>query len=75
MGGAFAYIISRPGARKLLALAQRDGVKNGIDRYIQLNAEKLQILACKPCLVTSQVVPSGSRLDSDIQNDFKSLSE
>ncbi len=73
LGGLFAYIISRKGARKLLAFSARDGVRYGIDRFVHRKEAGLEILVSKPFIATSMLVPPDSGLDSDIQNDFEVL--
>jgi GR25 family glycosyltransferase involved in LPS biosynthesis len=74
IGGLYAYIVSRRGAGKLLDIVQRDGIQDGIDRFVHRKAGELEILVATPHIVRSQLVPPGSRLDSDIQNDFTALS-
>jgi GR25 family glycosyltransferase involved in LPS biosynthesis len=69
LGGTFAYIVSRQGARQLLGLAERDGVQNGIDRFIHRKAAELDLVVATPYLVTAPLVAPGSGLDSDIQGD------
>jgi GR25 family glycosyltransferase involved in LPS biosynthesis len=69
LGGTFAYILSRSGARHLLALVQRDGIQNGIDRFIHRKAAELALVVAEPHLVSATLVAPGSGLDSDIQND------
>ena len=73
IGGLFAYIISRKGARKLLEISARDGVQHGIDRFVHRNEANLEIFVAKPFIATSRLVPPGSGLDSDIQNDFEAV--
>lgn len=75
LGGAFAYIVSRRGAEKLIALAERDGIQNGIDRFIHVKAGELQLLAATPHIARAQLVPTGSGGDSDIQNDATKLTQ
>jgi GR25 family glycosyltransferase involved in LPS biosynthesis len=73
LGGTFAYILSRPGAEKLIAIAGRDGIQNGIDRFLHRKAAELEILVTSPKIVEAQLVIPGSGEDSDIQNDFTRL--
>ncbi|HYV88852.1 MAG TPA: glycosyltransferase family 25 protein [Candidatus Polarisedimenticolia bacterium] len=74
LGGTFAYIISRRGAEKLIAIAGRDGIQNGIDRFVHRKAAELEILVSSPKIAEAQLVVPGSGADSDIQNDFTPLS-
>jgi hypothetical protein len=53
-----------------LALVERDGVQNGIDRFIHRKAAELELVVAQPYLVTAPLVAPGSGLDSDIQNDL-----
>jgi GR25 family glycosyltransferase involved in LPS biosynthesis len=71
LGGTFAYILSRQGAQQLLTLVERDGVQNGIDRFIHRKAAELELVVAQPYLVTAPHVVRGSGLDSDIQNDHE----
>jgi GR25 family glycosyltransferase involved in LPS biosynthesis len=73
IGGTFAYILSRGGAEKLIAIAGRDGIQNGIDRFVHRKAAELEILVTSPKIVEAQLVVPGSGADSDIQNDFTPL--
>ena len=73
LGGTFAYIVSRRGAQRLLALVERDGIQNGIDRFIHRKESELSLWVAAPHLVRAPLVPPGSGLDSDVQNDFESL--
>lgn len=73
LGGLFAYIISRKGAKKLMDLSVRDGVQHGIDRFIHSKEAELEILVSAPSVASALLVPPGSGLDSDIQNDFEEL--
>jgi GR25 family glycosyltransferase involved in LPS biosynthesis/GT2 family glycosyltransferase/tetratricopeptide (TPR) repeat protein len=70
LGGAFAYLMSPHGARTLLALAERDGVQNGIDWFMMRKAEHLKVLQAVPQLITSALASPGGSVDSDIQHDF-----
>jgi glycosyl transferase family 25 len=75
LGGSYAYVISRAGARRLLEIVERDGIQNGIDRFIHRKEAELLLLVAAPHIVRSQLVPPGSGLDSDVQNDFAALPE
>jgi GR25 family glycosyltransferase involved in LPS biosynthesis/glycosyltransferase involved in cell wall biosynthesis/GT2 family glycosyltransferase len=73
LGGTFGYLLSRRGAEKLIAIAERDGIQNGIDRFVHRKAGELEILVTSPKIVEANLVVPGSGVDSDIQNDFTSL--
>lgn len=73
LGGAFAYLLSGRGAKRLVDLVERDGVQNGIDTFVMLKRAELQVLECDPPLAVSPVAPAGSDVDSDIQHDFVSV--
>jgi GR25 family glycosyltransferase involved in LPS biosynthesis/glycosyltransferase involved in cell wall biosynthesis len=73
LGGTFAYIVSRRGAQRLLALVERDGIQNGIDRFVHRKESELSLWVAAPHLVRAPLVPPGSGLDSDVQNDFEQL--
>ena len=73
IGGTFAYILSRQGAQKLLAIVERDGIQNGIDRFMHRKSGELQLFTVTPHIVRTELVPPGSGADSDIQNDFDGL--
>lgn len=74
LGGCFGYLVSRAGAARLLALADRDGIQNGIDWFMMYKGAELEALACTPHLVTSPLAVPGSPTDSDIQHDHVALS-
>jgi GR25 family glycosyltransferase involved in LPS biosynthesis len=73
LGGMFAYILSHRGAQRLLAIVERDGIQNGIDRFVHRKEAELELLVATPHLAQSALVPPASGRDSDIQNDFESL--
>jgi GR25 family glycosyltransferase involved in LPS biosynthesis len=73
IGGTFAYVISRRGANRLLAIVERDGIQNGIDRFIHRKEAELELLVATPHVVWTSLVPPASGRDSDIQNDFETL--
>ncbi len=75
IGGTFAYVVSRRGAQRLLAIVERDGIQNGIDRFIHRKEAELELFVATPHVAWTQLVPPGSGLDSDIQNDFEPLPE
>ena len=73
LGGTFAYIVSRRGAQRLLAIAERDGIQNGIDRFVHVKEGELELLMATPHVAWAPLAPPASGLDSDIQNDFEAL--
>jgi GR25 family glycosyltransferase involved in LPS biosynthesis len=73
LGGTFAYVLSRQGARRLLDIVERDGIQNGIDRFVHRHEAELELLVATPHVARAPLVPPGSGLDSDIQNDFETL--
>jgi GR25 family glycosyltransferase involved in LPS biosynthesis len=73
LGGTFAYVISRTGAQRLLAIVERDGIQNGIDRFVHRKEAELELLIATPHIARTTLVPPGSGQDSDIQNDFEPL--
>ena len=73
IGGTFAYVLSRRGAQRLLGIVERDGIQNGIDRFVHRKESELELLVATPHIVQSPLVPPGSGLDSDIENDFDTL--
>ena len=73
IGGTFAYVVSRSGAERLLSIAGRDGIQNGIDRFVHRKEAELEILVASPHVARASLVPPGSGLDSDVQNDFEPL--
>ena len=70
-GGLYAYLLSKRGARRLLALAERDGIRHAIDGFVMTHRTELNILECEPPLVDSQLALSGTEVDSDVQHDFE----
>jgi|GEM_PF-177186 len=73
LGGLYAYLISAKGARRLLALVERDGIQNGIDWFVMKNGAELKVLQCAPHIVSSPLAAPGSTTDSDIQHDMVPL--
>jgi len=74
LGGSFAYIVTRHGARRLLSRAAREGIQHGIDWFVMLQASPdLQVVSIEPHVAAAPVVESGSSGDSNIQHDFEPL--
>ena len=68
MGGAFAYVLSKSGAKQLFEIAQTEGIAYGIDTFILDNIHRLQLTEAAPNMVTSPVARRGGpAVDSDIQ--------
>jgi hypothetical protein len=52
---------------------ERDGIQNGIDRFVRRKGGELKLFTATPHIVRSELVQPGSGADSDIQNDFDGL--
>lgn len=73
MGGAFAYLLSKSGAARLLRILERDGCQVGIDWFLMRKAEELNaVIAAAPIADSTYSIP-GESGDSDIQHDFREL--
>ena len=70
LGGLYAYLISSRGARRLLAMVERDGVQNGIDWFVMKKGSELNAFQCAPHIAFSTLAIPGSTTDSDIQHDM-----
>ena len=70
LGGLYAYLISPRGARRLLAMVERDGVQNGIDWFVMKKGSELNAFECAPQIAFSTLAIPGSTTDSDIQHDM-----
>lgn len=75
LGGCYAYIVSSQGARRLLALIDRDGIQNAIDWFIMNKSGELNVLTSFPHIITSPLAIPGSATDSDIQHDQLPLAQ
>ena len=73
LGGCYAYIVSAQGARRLVALVERDGIQNGVDWFIMNKSSELNVLTSFPHIITSPLAIPGSSTDSDIQYDQNPL--
>src|SRR4029079_18821963 len=51
LGGSFAYVLSRRGAQRLLAIIERDAIQNGIDRFVHRKQAELELLVATPYIV------------------------
>ena len=68
MGGTFAYIISKSGAKLLFDIAQNEGISCAIDFFILSNCHRVQCLEVVPNAISSPVARRGGPIiDSDIQ--------
>lgn len=75
LGGTFAYLINKKGAKKLLEFINSRGLTNGIDTVQQKSADILNVYYCYPCLVTSKCYRhNDTSVDSDISYNYNSLS-
>lgn len=74
MGGTGAYLISRKGAETLLNFIDKHSMTNGIDTMQQKSADIMDVYYCKPQLIFSECCDIGNNIDTDIQNNFKTLS-
>jgi GR25 family glycosyltransferase involved in LPS biosynthesis len=71
IGGLFGYIITKNGANKIINSIEKTGVKHGIDYYIKINDNILNMELCKPSIVYTGWCDSfNSIVDSDIQKDY-----
>ena len=73
MGGMFAYLITKKGARKMLEYINTNGMTNGIDTVQQKTIGEVETYYCFPHLVYSKCVLPGNKVESDIQYEYTSL--
>ena len=73
LGGTFSYLVTKAGARKLLDIAERDGIQTAIDWFPMRHGSELRALECTPDLAISPLAWPGRSGDSDIQHDFEVL--
>ena len=74
-GGTFGYLIRKSGAKKLITIADTDGIRQAIDWFMIEQFDKVCSYKCNPSLVSSLSTFDGNN-DSDVQNDiskFESL--
>ncbi len=74
-GGTFGYLVTPHGARRLLAVVERDGIQNGIDWLPKVHPTEFHALECTPDLVLSEPSFPGISGDSDIQHDWVSVAD
>lgn len=72
LGGTFAYIVSKEGAKKLLAILKEKGMQNAVDYFMYHNFKNLIVSHTVPHLVYSEVCDN-KEVDSDIQKNRESL--
>lgn len=68
-GGTFGYLIRKSGAKKLITIADTDGIRQAIDWFMIEQFDKICTYKCNPSLVTSLSTFDGNS-DSDVQNDI-----
>ena len=73
MGGTGGYIINKKGAQKILEFINKHGMTNAIDTIHQKSADILNIFYCCPHLIYSEFYTHESNIDTDIQNNYDSL--
>jgi glycosyl transferase family 25 len=73
-GGTYGYIISKAAAWKYIQIVNTHGVQNGIDWFMKLNHQKVNIFITTPHLVHTDYFYNNS-VDTDIQNDYTSVSD
>lgn len=72
-GGTFAYLLSPPGARRLVELADSEGMQRAVDWFIADHAASLTAVCSEPPLAFSKVSHRPD-IDSDIQWDSDVIS-
>ena len=73
LGGTIGYLITKSGAIKLLDFISENGSTNCIDTLQQKSANILNIYYCNPHLIYSECFRDENNIDTDIQNNNKSL--
>jgi GR25 family glycosyltransferase involved in LPS biosynthesis/GT2 family glycosyltransferase len=75
LGGTGGYLISKSGAKKLLAFINKTGMTNGIDTVQQKAGNDINIFYSIPHLIYSDCYRGDNRgVDTDIQFNYDSLS-
>ncbi len=72
MGGTFAYIITKEGAKKMLEFINNTGMTNAIDTMMQKSANTLNCYYYHPSLCTSKCATTDDS-NTDIQYNFDSV--
>ena len=72
IGGTFGYIITKNGAIKIIDSIEKNGIKHGIDYFIKINDNILNMVLCKPSIVyTEWYNLNNLNANTDIQNNFE----
>ena len=66
--GTFSYILSKPGARLLCGLVERNGIRRAIDGFMYDNWKHMRVYVTVPLVCWSI-----ARYQTDIQNDYITL--
>ena len=73
MGGAFGYVLSSTGARKLVERADQRGVQVAIDWFVMHQADMLHAYCANPPIVSSPCAQVVEGCDTDIQTQGSCL--
>lgn len=73
IGGLFSYIITNKAARKILEYINLNGLKSGIDTFLQIRSDNLKCLYCSPFISYSLCYRPGKDVDSDIQYNYSPI--
>ncbi len=73
-GGTYGYIVSKAAAWKYIQIVNACGVQNGIDWFMKLNHQKVNMFITMPHLIHSEYFHNNG-VDTDIQNDYTPLNE
>jgi len=73
IGGTFAYIVSKEGAKKMVEYIKENGIKHGID-YVMKIIPTLRCSNAQPSIAFSDWFAINPNMDSDIQMDSETLS-
>jgi GR25 family glycosyltransferase involved in LPS biosynthesis len=75
VGGTFAYIINKSGAKKLVDYVQKNGIRHGIDYLMFAMAKDMNLYHYEtaPRLILSDYVDASATVDSDIQYSYDAL--
>jgi len=72
IGGLFSYIITKKGAQKCIELIIKNNLKNGIDYFIKINNNILNMSLIQPSITyTDWVKTKDDNIDSNIQKDYE----
>lgn len=74
LGGTIGFMVSKNGASRFLDFVNRNRLINCIDTALQKSANELDVYYCTPHLVFSECYTNNRNVDTDIQNNFSSLS-